>query len=175
MVLLTFNGEGRNARLMEYKLSTLESLLDQNGMKAEVELTLSVFHLILYGEITEAVFKEQVTFMEQSMNLIKKFICSTTEGYMNTMFLVLCVTLPIRTLSSCYQQRTSVPVDGVEHTMDISWQNDIIIQEEACTIVSTTTQREQLEVVLITTVMDFSLLRLYVDHFLALPTSMVES
>ena len=175
MVLLTFNGEGRNARLMEYKLSTLESLLDQNGVKTEVELTLSVFHLILYGDITEAVFKERVIFTEQSMNCGKAFSHLSTRDCITTMFLVLCVMLPIGTLSSCYQQRTSVLVDGVEHITDISWQESMIMQEKACFSVLTTTQKEQLEVVLITMAIHFSLLRLHVDLFLALPTSMVES
>ena len=175
VVLLTFSGEGRNALHMAYKLSTLESLLDHTTGVPEVELTLSVFHLILFGEIIKMAFKQQVIFTEQSMNCGKAFNHLKTKDCITTMFLVLCVTLPLRTLNSCYQQKTFVPVDGAGHTMDISWQNDIIMQEGTHTFVLTTRQKEQLEVLQVTTSLRFTLLRLDVDHFLVLPTLTVES
>ena len=138
-----FNGEENVALLAVFRLFTRASLLDHIIVITEVELTLSVFHLILYGDITETVNKEQVIFMDQNINLVMAYNHSSIKDCMITMFLVLCVTMPIRTLNSCYQQRTSVPLDGVEHIMDISWQNALVIMEETCTCVSTTTQSLQ--------------------------------
>ena len=175
VVLPTFSGEGRNALHMEYKLSTLESLLDHTTRVKGMELTLSVFHLILFGEIIKMAFKEQVLFLEQSTNCGKAFNHLKTKDWLTTMLLVLCVTLPLRTLNSCYQQKTFVPVDGAGHTMDISWQKSIIMQEVTHTFVLTTGQKEQLEVLQIRTSLHFTLLRLDVDHFLVLPTLTVES
>ena len=145
-MLLTFNGEGNGVRQLEYKPFILESLLGRITITVEVEQTLSVFHSIPYGDILEVVVKVPVIFMDLSINSIKAFNHSSIKDCMTTMFLVLCVMLPLRTLSSCYQQGTSVPVDGEGHTMDISWQNIMVIQEEICTCASTTMQNRQLEV-----------------------------
>ena len=120
MVLLTFNGEENGVRQLEYKPFILESLLGRITVTVEVEPTLSVFHSIPYGDILEVVVKDPVIFMDLSTNSIKAFNHSSIKDCMTTMFLVLCVMLPLRTLSSCYQQGTSVPVDGAGHTMDIS-------------------------------------------------------
>ena len=170
VVLLTFNGEGNSVRQLGYKLFILELLLGRVTVTVEVEPTLSVFHSIPYGDILEVVVKDPVIFMELSINSIKAFNHSSIKDCMTTMFLVLCVMLPLRTLSSCYQQGTSVPVDGTGHTMDISWQNILVIQEETCTCASTTMQNRQLEVLQTMMAIYFILLKEYVDHFLVLPT-----
>ena len=169
-MLLTFNGEGNSVQQLEYKPFTLELLLGRITLTVEVEPTLSVFHSIPYGDILEVVVKEPVIFMDLSINSIKAFNHSSIKDCMTTTFLVLCVMLPLRTLSSCYQQETSVPVDGAGHTMDISWQNATVIQEETCTCASTTTQNRQLEVLQTIMAIYFILLKENVDHFLVLPT-----
>ena len=169
-MLFTFNGEENSVRQLKYKLFILESLLGRITITVEVEPTLSVFHSIPYGDILEVVIKEPVIFMELNTNLVMAFNHSSIKDCITTMFLVLCVMLPLRTLSSCYQQGTSVPVDGAGHTMDISWQNATIIQEETCTYASTTTQNRQLEVLQNMMAIYFILLKEYVDHFLVLPT-----
>ena len=170
VVLLTFNGEGNSVRQLKYKLFILELLLGRITLTVEVEPTLSVFHSIPYGDILEVAIKEPVIFMDLSINLVMAFNHSSIKDCITTMFLVLCVMLPLRTLSSCYQQETSVQVDGAGHTMDISWQNIMVIQEETCTCASTTTQNRQLEVLQTRMAIYFILLKEHVDHFLVLPT-----
>ena len=168
-MLLTFNEEENGVRQLEYKPFILESLLGCITVTVEVEPTLSVFHSIPYGDILEVVVKEPVIFMELSITSIKTFNHSSIKDCMTTMFLVLCVMLPLRTLSSCYQQGTSVPVNGAGHTMDISWLNIMVIQEETCTCASTTMQNQQSEVLQTIMAIYFILLKEHVDHFLVLP------